>query len=59
MDNMTTLLGSAVLAVTVLLGIVWQLRARARRRLNAALDAHANREIAQARNSTVFTDFPA
>jgi hypothetical protein len=43
------LLASAALALTVLLGIAWQRRARAARRWNAAVDAYADREIARAR----------
>jgi hypothetical protein len=47
MNNMMVYLGSVVLVVTVLLGIVWQFRTRARRRFSAALNAHADREIAE------------
>src|SRR5262249_48945196 len=38
-----------VLALASVLGGVWQLRARARRRWRAAVDAYADREIARAR----------
>jgi hypothetical protein len=44
------LVAAAVLAVTAVLGVVWLWRARAVRRLNAALDAYAAREIARARH---------
>jgi hypothetical protein len=38
-------LGAAALVLTALLGIGWLSRVRASRRLNAALDAYAEREI--------------
>ncbi|SRR6266536_81229 len=44
------LLAAAALALTAVLGVVWQSRARAARRWEAALDAYAEREIARARN---------
>jgi Flp pilus assembly protein TadB len=40
---------AAVLLLAALLGSVWQFRARARRRLRAAVDAYAEREIARSR----------
>jgi hypothetical protein len=43
------LLVAAALAVTAVLWVVWQSRARAARRWNAALEAYAEREIARAR----------
>jgi hypothetical protein len=39
----------AVLALTSVLGIVWQTRARGMRRLRTAMDAYAEREIARDR----------
>jgi hypothetical protein len=39
------LVGAAALVWTAILGIVWFSRARAARRVNAALDAYAEREI--------------
>jgi hypothetical protein len=42
-------LAAAVLVLAALLGGVWQLRARALRRLRAAVDAYAEREIARDR----------
>jgi hypothetical protein len=44
-DGVAVLLGAAALVLTAILGIVWLSRARAARRLNAALDAYAEREI--------------
>ena len=41
------LLVSMVLAFTAIVGIVWQSRARAARRLRVAADAHAAQELAQ------------
>jgi hypothetical protein len=43
------LLVAAALALMAVLGVVWQSRASAARRWNAALDAYAEREIARAR----------
>lgn len=48
-DTMQVSLASAVLASTALVGIVWQVRARAARRWRAALDAYVERQIAQER----------
>ncbi len=48
--NRQALLAAAALALTAVLGFVWQSRARAARRWNAALDAYAEREIARARS---------
>jgi predicted membrane metal-binding protein len=45
-NSVQVLLASALLAVTVTLGIVWQSRARAARRLQAVVDAYAERQIA-------------
>jgi hypothetical protein len=45
-----TLLPAAILAMTTVLVIAWQSRARARRRLKAALDAFAEQEITRARH---------
>lgn len=42
-----------VVALTAVLGIAWQLRARAARRLQAAMDAFAERQIAWARQRKV------
>jgi hypothetical protein len=44
-----TLLPAAILAVTTVLVIAWQSRARARRRWKAALNAFAEEEITRAR----------
>jgi hypothetical protein len=41
------LVAAAVLALTSVLGIVWQSRARGRRQWRAALKAYAEREIAR------------
>jgi hypothetical protein len=38
----------ASLALAAALGVLWQLRARAKRRLRAVLDAYAEREITRA-----------
>jgi hypothetical protein len=46
--GMTAWLTSALLAVAVALGAVWQLHTRAARRLQATWDAYAEREIARA-----------
>jgi hypothetical protein len=43
------LLAFAVLATTVVLGIVWEYRAQAARRWSAAVDAYADQEMARAR----------
>ena len=43
------LLAAALLALTVVLGMVWQSRARAARRWNATLDAYCAREIGRDR----------
>jgi hypothetical protein len=42
-------LAATVLALTAVLGAVWLVRDRAARRLNAAADAYAEREIARER----------
>jgi hypothetical protein len=44
-----TLLPAGVVALTVLLGFVWQYRVRTARRWKAVLDSYAEREIARAR----------
>jgi hypothetical protein len=44
-DSVPGLMGAAALIVTVVLGIGWLSRARSARRLLAALDAYAEREI--------------
>ena len=46
--GVAVLLASAALALTVIVGIVWQQRGRAARRRGAALEAYAEREIARA-----------
>jgi hypothetical protein len=46
------LLTAAALAAAAILGVVWLSRARAARRLNAALDAYAEREIARGKART-------
>jgi hypothetical protein len=46
--GMTARVAAFLLAVGVLLGILWQFRARAARRLQATWDAYAEREIARA-----------
>jgi hypothetical protein len=51
-DNVAVLLGTAALGLTAVFGIGWVVRARARRRLNAALDAYAMREIDRERRRT-------
>ena len=38
---------SAILSLTALFGVVWQARARSARRLSAAANAHAEREMAR------------
>jgi hypothetical protein len=43
------LLAAFVLALAAILGSAWLFRARARRRLRAAVDAYAEREIARTR----------
>jgi membrane protein implicated in regulation of membrane protease activity len=47
--NWQALLLAAVLVGLSILGWVWQFRIRAARRLRAAVDAYAEREISQAR----------
>jgi Flp pilus assembly protein TadB len=42
------LVAAAVFAVAAVLGFVWLVRARAARRLQAVMDAYADREIARA-----------
>jgi hypothetical protein len=44
------LLTALVLALAAILGSVWLFRARGRRRLRAAVDAYAEREIARTRS---------
>src|SRR5260370_41629903 len=46
--SMHPLLTTAALAVTGVLGVVWQFRARAQRRRHAAFNAYAEGEIARA-----------
>jgi hypothetical protein len=46
-ESAPTLLAFAVLAVAAAVGIVWRFRARAARRLRAALDAYAEWDIAR------------
>jgi hypothetical protein len=46
-DGVQTLMASLVLALAAGLGLVWVRRTRAARRLQAALDAYAEREIAR------------
>src|SRR4051812_48836783 len=50
------LLAAGVLALTSALGVVWQSRARGARRLKAALDAYAEREIARDRRGKAALD---
>jgi hypothetical protein len=42
---------TAVFALTVVLGVLWQYRTRAARRWSAAVDAYAERELARARHA--------
>jgi hypothetical protein len=44
-DGVAVLLGGAALGVTAIIGIAWVASARAARRFNAAVNAHAEREI--------------
>lgn len=52
-DSVQVLLAAMVLALTVVLGTVWHSRDRAARRLHAALEAYAEREIARTRRRQV------
>jgi hypothetical protein len=45
--SVEVLLASAILALAATLGFVWLVRARAARRLQAALDIYADREMAR------------
>jgi hypothetical protein len=46
------------LGVAALLGLLWWLRARASRRLHAALDVYARREIARGRRKPAARKLP-
>jgi len=52
-DGGQMLLSAALLALTASLGTVWLVRARAVRRLNAAVEAYAERELARAQRRRV------
>jgi len=54
--SVPALLGSAVIALTAVFAIVWLFRLRAARRLIAALDAYAEREIARARHGVAWSE---
>ena len=47
--QLQALVPAAVLALTTVLGLVWLVRARAARRLNAVLDAYAEEELTRLR----------
>lgn len=46
-NGLQVLLASTLLAGTVALGLLWQARARAARRLQAVVDAYAERQMAE------------
>lgn len=54
-DSVQVSLASGALALTVVLGIIWQSRARSARRFQAALDAYVARELGRAPRRKGFT----
>jgi hypothetical protein len=50
-DRVQGLWAAAVLAVTVVVGTIWLARDRAARRLNAAMNAYAERELGRVRRA--------
>ena len=57
--NLQVLLASGVFASTAVLGIVWLSRARAAKRLNAAVEVYAERESARGRRRHVPKRMPS